>query len=117
MLQNELGVASDIEKAQYWFEKAAKQGNNFSQFHLANLLLRSNDKRGPDYKKAFYWMERSAKQGYGQAQRKLGELYQFGIGCSKNTIEARIWYKKASEQGDEVASYLLKKLENKSKKS
>lgn len=38
---------------------------------------------------------------YSKAQFALGNFYDKGIGCIKNTSEAQAWYTKAAENGEE----------------
>jgi hypothetical protein len=53
-----------------------------------------------DKKKAFLWFYRAALQGFGEAQGKVGHMYQHGQGVSKNDIVAMVWYRRAADNGD-----------------
>ena len=44
-----------------------------------------------------------AEQGDADAQYKMGQMYEKGIGVSKNESEAQDWYIKAAEQGHSEA--------------
>ena len=68
--QNGLGVCyangfyvkKDMEKAAYWFQKAARQGLDVAQFNLANCYYHGYGVK-KDRKQAFYWYERADRQG------------------------------------------------------
>ena len=52
----------------------------------------------------------SAEQGVADAQYNLGYCYESGKGVEQNTEEAKKWYTKAAEQGDEQAIENLEKM-------
>jgi len=52
----------------------------------------------------------AAGQGNGEAQLCAGIMYAHGIGVSKNRDEAKIWLKKAANQGYVKAEGYLKEL-------
>lgn len=68
--QNGLGVCyaygffveKDMEKAVYWFLKAARQGLDVAQFNLANCYYQGSGVI-KDRKLAYYWYEKADKQG------------------------------------------------------
>jgi len=68
--QNGLGVCyangfyveKDMEKAAYWFRKAARQGLDVAQFNLANCYYHGNGVK-KDRDLAFYWYNRAYEQG------------------------------------------------------
>ena len=68
--QNGLGVCyaygfyveKDVEKAAYWFQKAARQGLDVAQFNLANCYYQGAG-MNKDRKLAFYWYRRADNQG------------------------------------------------------
>jgi len=53
----------------------------------------------------------AADQGSSAAQYNLGLQYKNGEGAAKNLAEAKKWFTKAAEQGDEDAKARLKELE------
>ena len=55
------------------------------------------------YTDAFKWYMRAAEQGDSQAQFRVGNMYDFGVGVEKNYKEAVKWYRKSAEQGDAQA--------------
>lgn len=68
--QNGLGVCyangfyveKDMEKAAYWFRKAARQGLDVAQFNLANCYYHGNGVK-KDRDLAFYWYNKAYEQG------------------------------------------------------
>jgi len=68
--QNGLGVCyaygfyveKDVEKAAYWFQKAARQGLDVAQYNLANCYYQGAG-MNKDRKLAFYWYRRADNQG------------------------------------------------------
>jgi len=68
--QNGLGVCyaygfyveKDVEKAAYWFQKAARQGLDVAQFNLANCYYHGNGVK-KDRDLAFYWYNKAYEQG------------------------------------------------------
>jgi TPR repeat protein len=45
-----------------------------------------------------------------KSEKDLGMMYFDGKGVSKNLIEAKDWFRKATAQGDENALQMLKKV-------
>lgn len=60
-----------------------------------------------DYSKAHKWLLKSALDGYYPAQHKLGDMYYYGSGVSKDAKKGVEWYTKAAENGDQVAMNLI----------
>lgn len=51
-----------------------------------------------------------AKQGDAEAQYKVGQMYEKGIGVTKDISEAQQWYQKASEQNYPKARHAYLKI-------
>lgn len=86
--------------------EAAKSGDVSAQYYLAVEYtsggnLPKNDVEG------FKCMQLVANQGWPEAQRKLGWLFENGLGTETNLVEAALWYDKAAEQGDARAQLSL----------
>lgn len=96
----------DYEKARYWWEKAAAQGQRIAQYNLGVLY---DEGRGvsQDYHLAAQWYRKAAQQGFISAQYNLGNLYRDGKGVPQNAYIARDWQEKAAAQGDRDAMYAL----------
>jgi TPR repeat protein len=106
---NGLGTAKDLEKAAYYFTKAAEQGHVEAQNKLGQLYL---DGEGVtrDFAKAIQWLTAAAEQGWGDAQLSLGNLYLAGEGTEVNLQGADKWLKLAAQQGVSGAEEALAEL-------
>lgn len=62
------------------------------------------------YKEAIRGLLPFAQEGDSLAQTNLGIMYVNGSGVAKDDVEAVAWYRKASEQGNELAQSRLKDL-------
>lgn len=124
------GVGIDIEKARYWYEKSAAQGNKAARNVLDSLNKKTVKKKtytqqeleaifqeGYKYytgynvimnnKKAVELFTIAAENGHSEAQRLLGICYRNGYGVSKDLQKARYWYQQAANQGNESARLQL----------
>ena len=129
------------DKALYWYQKAAEQGNEdaikWIESEAKNNNIDAQIKIGNIYysreqkDEAFYWYWKAYEQGYPKAidiikekadkendvvfQLKLGELYFHRI-LGRNLIEnkAFYWYRRAAEQGNKDA---IKWFEEQAKKN
>ena len=120
-----------------WFEKAANQGDDVSQYYLGTyyaFTVEDYDKatewfekaakqenldayvglgdmyaKSKNDKKAFYWHKKAAEAGYSKTSLLviIGECYEDGRGVPRNVKEAVTWYKKAAGNGDEYSCYRL----------
>ncbi len=105
--QYDLGVFSrDCVKAARWYEKAAQQGDRFSQEKMgvayaicAGLPI--------DEAKSVYWFKQAALQGDIGAQISVSAAYRLGRGVSKDDRLAAYWIGQAAEQGSSVAQFSL----------
>ncbi|MDR0908323.1 MAG: sel1 repeat family protein [Spirochaetaceae bacterium] len=111
MLKLGEGVAQDLEKAVYWYTKAAEQGDADAQDFLAECYFNGYGIGNEKYplKKGKYWYEKSAEQGNADAQLWLGCCYFDGDGTKKEDWKAIRWWLKAAEQGNKPAQSLLMK--------
>ena len=48
-----------------------------------------------------------ANEGYAGAQRRLGDMYQYGKCVDINLVESIKWYKLAANQGEDRAEFSL----------
>jgi len=70
------GVERDLEKAIYWYTKAAEQGNASAQNNLGNSYFKGEGVER-DVEKAMYWLTKSAQQGVIEAENTLEYLKLF----------------------------------------
>ena len=98
----------ESEKAKYWLEKSANQGDAVGEYYLGLYYYQGTDILGTtiDYGKARYWFTRAAShqnEVSPLAQTELGNIYSEGKGVAKNLQKAKEWYQKAADQGFVVA--------------
>ena len=67
------GVPKDLEKAAYWFRKAAKQGLKEAQYALGACYANGEGVR-ENLRQAAYWFRKAAAQGSKEAKEALKEL-------------------------------------------
>lgn len=85
----------DCDKAKYWFDRAAKQGdeealNNLGLLHFVGCGVDKN------YKKAEEYFLLANQKGSLQAKANLGELYrEGGYGIEQDYDKALKWYQLA----------------------
>lgn len=96
-----IGVARDLARAEYWLRRAADQGDDIADYRLGEMFA-SHDPAA-----AARHYARSAQRGYAPAQRELGDLYRLGRGVAADPAQAEFWLRKASDQDDVEARFLL----------
>lgn len=101
---------ADYSQALIWYEKAAAQGEAYSQVTLAHLYY--NGELVPrDLAKAFKWAEISAKIGINDTQVLLAFMYKNGEGVAKDVQKAYMWFYTSLEYAyDELRPYLAKEM-------
>ena len=98
LMFNEGFVEVDKAKAAKWFRMAAEQGDDLSQYELAELH-RWGTGVVQDYAEALKWYFASAKQGYKLAQDRLGYMYKEHSDNPKSNLLAHMWYNIAAANG------------------
>lgn len=96
--------AIDVQKAQYWLEWAAEQGNNSACLEAAQYYL-SNNKVW----RAIQWYELAGSRGRYDAYCKIAELYMEGKFVTKDVKKAVYWYDRAGQNGYDAAYRMLAK--------
>lgn len=91
LYENGWGVEKDTERAQRLYEQGARQGHLESVNSLRALKNRS-------YKVEFDRLLPLANNADGDAQNRIGEMYEFGYGVERNSGKAIEWYREAAEQ-------------------
>ena len=95
------GMSSD-EMADFWFARAAAQGDAMGQFNFA--LACEQGKCGTrDGVQALAFYTKSAMQGVVPAQIRLGWLYLRGRGVAQDAQMAHAWLVRAADMGDAEA--------------
>lgn len=90
-------VPHDVQKAIYWYTKAAEQGHIEAQSALGGIYFTNDFER--DYSQAAEWYRKAAKQGDKHSQAMLASMYREGQGVPQDYIESILLYKKSAAQG------------------
>jgi hypothetical protein len=99
-----IATAQNVDKAIYWYRKAADQGNDLGQFNLG-ILYYEGKGVSQDYGKAFHWINKAAKQGFSKACGQLGTMYIFGEGVAVSLDKAYQYSLQAAKGGDSLGFY------------
>ncbi|ACL72508.1 tetratricopeptide repeat protein [Thioalkalivibrio sulfidiphilus] len=75
------------------------------------ILTGSTGLASASWEGVFNFQQRLAQQGNPEAQFRLGDMYEQGLGVAQDEAQARHWFEKASEQGHPEANVRLMKLE------
>lgn len=101
------GTEQSNEKAIEWYTKAAMQGRVSAQYNLAQLLDKLQN-----YEEAFkHWLQ-LANQTEDIITRRNAEIFlgiytSFGLGTEKSTKMGLEYIQKASEGGNDIATFIL----------
>ncbi|GBC07421.1 hypothetical protein RclHR1_07450009 [Rhizophagus clarus] len=92
------GIEKNLEKAFYWYQKAAENGNVVA---MDNLVICYYNGEGVEknLEKAFYWCQKAAENGNENSMGNLANCYKNGEGTEKNSEKSFYWYQKAAENG------------------
>ncbi len=91
MYENGWGVEQDTDRARRLYEQGARQGHIESVNSLRAL-------KNKEYKVEFDRLLPQAEQGDGEAQNRIGEMYEFGYGVERDNDKALAWFRKAADQ-------------------
>jgi len=92
MYENGWGVSTNQDKAVRFYDRGASQGHLPSVNHLRRL-------KNVEYKAEYEQILPQAEAGQASAQNRVGEMFEFGYGVTRNGDTAYSWYKKAAAQG------------------
>ena len=95
----------DIQKAKYWFKKAAEQGFATSQENLGAIYFEEKD-----FNNALIWYTKAANSNHSRAQYVLGFMYRKGLGIKKSRKKAKFWWKKSCSLGYTQSCEEVKKM-------
>lgn len=109
-------IGEDYERARQLYEQAANHGEIEGLYRLA-LMFRdgqggpADDERAKQLFEEFIRLIRkAANEGDAIAQRRLGQMLQYGDGILKNETEAVRWITRAAENGTAEAQFHLSRL-------
>ena len=88
------GVATDLAKAQVWFERAAKRGHLDAQTNLGLLLFQNGDRTG-----AMRWLKIAAESGEPRAMLLYGTALYNGDGVARDPARAYAFIARSAEMG------------------
>ncbi|WP_413492787.1 tetratricopeptide repeat protein [Morganella psychrotolerans] len=88
----------DYNKAKYWYDLSANQGNADAQLNLG-ILYTSGILGSVDNDQARKYWEMAAKQNNAVAQYNLGQLYFEGRGIKQDNALAKDFFEKSCKNG------------------
>lgn len=100
------GVEVNPQKAAYWCEKSANNGDPIGQLFLGYCFARGEGKPY-DMQQAISWWKKSATQNNVDAQWNLSICYASGDGVSVDDLQGALWARKAAENGHVQAQYQI----------
>ena len=80
----------DTKQAEFWYRKAADQGDADAPRFLGDLYLNGNGVQR-DAAQAVAWCRKAAEQGDAHSQLAMGELFSSGQGVQQDYAEAYYW--------------------------
>ena len=93
------GVSQNVEKALYWFRKAAEQGNPTGLEEVGTAYYRG-DGVARNNQKAIEWWKQAAEKDKSSAMWWLGYIYsRENDGVTIDKEEACNWFKRSAELG------------------
>lgn len=99
-------IEADLEKAIYWYQKSAQQGDANGLYRLGRCYYKGNGV-DQDYVQAVKCYEKAAEQGNVDALQSLALCYQLGKGVEKKSHKAKELYALAAKGGNKAAKRIL----------
>jgi len=84
--------------------QSIENANAQSQY---NRGLHYKNSKNKNFRDAFRLMHKSALKGYAPAQYEFALMFHYGIGVRQNFELARLWLRRASENGETRAKIVL----------
>lgn len=106
-----LGVSQNPSESEYWYTKAAEQGNEKAQSTLA-YKYEKGDFGFVDYKKAMKWDLKAAEQGNMDSMCGVGDKYLYGKGVIQDYVVAHMWFNIAASHGHYFAGKIRDELQS-----
>ncbi|MBF0407897.1 MAG: sel1 repeat family protein [Candidatus Riflebacteria bacterium] len=112
-LNGQVTVAQNLETAKKWFSEAASRGDSEAKqvlelINSTGMGVEETFKKGKaaftsqNYSEALKLLTSVALIDHSEAQFMLGVMNSSGYGVPKNALEAKKWYLKAIESGEEI---------------
>lgn len=99
------GEKVDLDKAVYWFEKAAKRGEEDAKYNLGVIYISDNSKYR-NVKKRWKFFRRYGEND-AESINQLGIIYKDGIDTSVDNTKALSLFKQAANLGSNSAQFNL----------
>jgi TPR repeat protein len=99
------GLPKDTSAAKRYYRLSADAG------FVAGQVAVGDEYWPGDYVQAMAWYQKAASQNFGTAQWRIGRLYLYGNGVTKNRGEAIKWYRLAAANGSRDAKAYVAKLD------
>lgn len=103
MLKMDPGVGNYKIKAFLLLREAAKLGDRYAKYHIAEMYEEGNGV-DQDLMRAFDLYEELAENGDVFSQYALGKMYEDGRGVTRDMQKAVIWYEKAAVSDDDFGA-------------
>lgn len=97
------GIQQNMERACYYFEKAA-QTENPAGYYNAGYMLYKGLGCEQNYEKAFAYFEKGAESDYAPAMYMLGLCYRNGYGVARSDGDAHFWLAEADREAYKFAT-------------
>ena len=104
-----LGVEKDLDRAFYWYERAADAGLASAQANIGILYL-TGEGTDKDAEKAAYYLYRAARAGHTVAQYNMALMFDRGVGVTADPIKALAFYYLAARNNHSAAQERLTEL-------
>lgn len=96
-------IEKNLDQVRAYLKKAIDRGHVESMDSLARILWDNKE-----LEDAFVYFKNAAKLGYMDSQKSLGFCYMTGRGTKVDKKNAKHWFAKAAEQGDEYSKNALR---------
>ena len=90
---NGVGVAQDLDQADRWYRRSARQGDPRAMFSLGQMAYGARE-----FKSALAWFTRASDGGHARSLFWIGKLHWHGRGVSKDKKQAMVLFQKASRR-------------------
>ena len=101
VFRDEFLQACSLDSTQDVLRKAAEAGERSAQFELASHLERCNTTQ--NIAEIAHWFQKAADQGHPDAQFRMGQAYEVGLGVKRDAARAVEYYRRSTEGGREEA--------------
>ncbi len=104
--EDERGSLHDVTQAILYYQDGANNGDPAAMLALGKLFTRAAG-GPPRHELARHWLERAAQLENPEAMRHFALQLLYGVGGPEDQNQAWVWYRRASDKGDGMASLFL----------